>query len=40
MSAAVSDPARGEIWYARFDPIVGRVWFSPMTVSIKAAPSR
>ena len=24
MSAAASDPARGEIWYARFDPIVGR----------------
>ena len=24
MSAAVSDPARGEIWYAPFDPSVGR----------------
>ena len=24
MSPSVSDPARGEIWYTRFDPIVGR----------------
>ena len=24
MSHSVSDPARGEIWSARFDPIVGR----------------
>jgi len=24
MNPSVSDPARGEIWYARFDPIVGR----------------
>ena len=41
MSAAVSDPARGEVWSARFDPIVGREkagerpsLVSPMTVSI------
>jgi mRNA interferase MazF len=24
MSPPVSDPLRGEIWYARLDPIVGR----------------
>ena len=24
MSPSAPDPARGEIWYARFDPIVGR----------------
>jgi len=24
MTPSVSDPSRGEIWYARFDPIVGR----------------